>query len=90
MVMAGGLALLAVCLIIGRVTGSMGRGALAFIPLWLIAAVVNMWIGVNRAGYSFSDETTNIPAYFRRSIGYRRMALVERLLKVGVRLSNLN
>ena len=34
----------------------MENGALAFIPLWLIAAAVNMWIGVNRAGYSYADE----------------------------------
>jgi len=56
MVLAGGLVLLAVCLLVGRYTGSIGKGALAFIPLWLIAAAVNMWIGVNRAGYSYADE----------------------------------
>jgi hypothetical protein len=56
MVMAGGLALLAVCLLVGRYTGGIGKGALAFIPLWLIGAAINMWIGVNRAGYSYADE----------------------------------
>jgi hypothetical protein len=56
LVMAGGLVLLAVCLLVGRYIGSTGKGALAFIPLWLIAAAVNMWIGVNRAGYSYADE----------------------------------
>jgi hypothetical protein len=56
MVMAGGLLLLAACVLIGRFTGGMEKGALAFIPLWLVAAAVNMWIGVNRAGYSYADE----------------------------------
>jgi hypothetical protein len=56
MIMAGGLLLLAACVLIGRFTGGMEKGALAFIPLWLIAAAVNMWIGVNRAGYSYADE----------------------------------
>jgi hypothetical protein len=27
-----------------------------FIVLWFIAAAVNMWIGVSRAGYSFMEE----------------------------------
>lgn len=28
----------------------------AFVVLWFIAAAVNMWIGVARAGYSFMEE----------------------------------
>ena len=27
-----------------------------FIPLWLAAALINMWIGVTRAGYAVSEE----------------------------------
>jgi hypothetical protein len=27
-----------------------------FLPLWLVAALVNLWIGVNRAGYSLLQE----------------------------------
>ena len=30
--------------------------ALVFIGLWFIAAAVNMYIGVTRAGYSFMEE----------------------------------
>lgn len=30
--------------------------ALAFIPLWLIASGINMYIGVRSAGYSVADE----------------------------------
>jgi hypothetical protein len=55
-VVAGGIALLLASLLIGHLAGSMAKGALAFIPIWLIAAAVNMWIGVNRAGYSYAEE----------------------------------
>ena len=27
-----------------------------FVVLWFIAAALNMWIGVSRAGYSFMEE----------------------------------
>ena len=32
-------------------------GAKVFIGLWLVAAAVNLWIGVSKAGYSVADET---------------------------------
>jgi hypothetical protein len=56
MVVAGGFVLMAICLLVARLTGSAGKGGLVFIPLWLIVAAVNMWFGVNRAGYSYADE----------------------------------
>jgi len=34
----------------------MSLAALVFIPLWLTAALINMWIGVTRAGYSVGEE----------------------------------
>lgn len=60
-VIAGGLALLVVCILVSRWLGgvrpaSLAAGAKAFLPLWLIGAGVNMWIGVSRAGYSVADE----------------------------------
>ena len=27
-----------------------------FLPLWLVVALVNLWVGVNRAGYSLLQE----------------------------------
>jgi hypothetical protein len=50
-VIAGGFILLTVCLLIGRLAG-----AKLFIPLWLLLAGVNLWIGVTRAGYTVADE----------------------------------
>src|SRR6478752_8390372 len=46
-----GLVLLTLCLVFGR-----AAGAKLFLPLWLVAAAVNLWIGVARAGYSVADE----------------------------------
>jgi len=59
-VLLGGAALLAACLLLGYSFGGsmqgLAGGAKVFIPLWLLLAAVNMWIGVSRAGYSVADE----------------------------------
>jgi hypothetical protein len=60
-VIAGGILLLAVCLLAGRWLGATPAAGMAtavkvFVPLWFVAAAVNLWIGVTRAGYSFADE----------------------------------
>lgn len=56
-VVAGGFLLLGLCLSIGRWTGAgLRKGALWFVPLWLIAAAVNMWVGVSQAGYTAAQE----------------------------------
>jgi len=66
-VIAGGLVLLALCLLIGRWIGGptpalgLAKAAKVFIPLWLVAAGINMWIGVTKAGYSVAEET---PTFF--------------------------
>jgi hypothetical protein len=62
-----GFALLAVCLVAGRLLGGAGqpallaRSALVFIALWFIGAGINMWVGVSKAGYSVKEE---IPFFF--------------------------
>jgi len=58
-VMFGGFLLLAVCLLLGRSTGSAAATVTAikcFLVLWLVATLVNMWLGVSKAGYSAKDE----------------------------------
>ncbi|WP_242113153.1 hypothetical protein [Luteimonas aquatica] len=57
LVILGGFALLALCLLVARLAGASRRRAiLVFLPLWLIGAAVNMWIGVATAGYSVAEE----------------------------------
>jgi hypothetical protein len=61
LIIAGGLVLLGVCILAGRLTGGentkvLASAALAFLPLWLVAAGVNMYIGVAQAGYSVREE----------------------------------
>ena len=62
-VIAGGFVLLALCLLIGRWIGGpppaaagLATAAKVFIPLWLIAAGINLWVGVAKAGYSVAEE----------------------------------
>ncbi|HEY8258646.1 MAG TPA: hypothetical protein VIG08_13400 [Gemmatimonadales bacterium] len=61
-VVAGGFVLLVLCLLVARLTGgASAAGAIAtavqvFIPLWLVAAGVNLWIGVAKAGYTLAEE----------------------------------
>jgi hypothetical protein len=59
-VLGGGFALLLSCLLLGHAFGGGMSGAVSgakvFIPLWLVAAGVNMWLGVSQAGYSVADE----------------------------------
>ena len=59
MVIGGGILLLAVMSLLGRLLGGAAWMLLAmklFIPLWLVASAVNMWIGVTRAGYTVGEE----------------------------------
>jgi hypothetical protein len=60
-IIGAGLVLLAIFVLIGRFVGSpvasaMARAALYFLPVWFIAAAVNMWLGVAKAGYSVAEE----------------------------------
>ncbi len=51
-----GLLLLVGFVLIGRAMGSGSKAALYFLPAWLLAAAVNLWFGVAKAGYSLRDE----------------------------------
>ena len=61
-VIAGGLLLLGFLVLaarfvhVGAPTAGMAAAARWFIPIWLIAAAVNMWFGVAKAGYSMAEE----------------------------------
>ncbi len=58
LIIVGGYALWALSLGTARLTGdSSGWGAtLVFLVVWFGVAAVNMWFGVAKAGYSFSEE----------------------------------
>lgn len=54
-----GFALSGACLGAGWLVGGAAKlkaAVLVFIGLWFIAAAVNMYVGVARAGYSFVEE----------------------------------
>ncbi|HEY4368033.1 MAG TPA: hypothetical protein VGN07_12440 [Steroidobacteraceae bacterium] len=60
MIIVGGFLLLSLCLLGARALGgalpSLATGAKAFLPIWLVVAAANMWLGVSRAGYSVAEE----------------------------------
>jgi hypothetical protein len=56
-----GFLLLAACLLLGRLFSANYPGAtyaatLAYVVLWLVISSANLWVGVSKAGYSFSEE----------------------------------
>jgi hypothetical protein len=60
-IIAGGFLLLGICLYAGRLFGRPGAeamvtGAQVFIVAWLALSLLNMWMGVSRAGYSVAEE----------------------------------
>ncbi len=60
-IILGGFILFAVCIaasrwFAGSGAASVGSAVKVFIPIWLVAAAINMWIGVARAGYSVAEE----------------------------------
>jgi hypothetical protein len=64
MVVLGGFLLLGLCLLAGRLMKTMPIAALIFVPIWFGAALVNLWIGVSRAGYSVAEELPIFLAVF--------------------------
>lgn len=60
LVIVGGLVLLGLFLLFGwlwaATPAGMALAAKAFIPVWLVVAAINMWVGVAHAGYSFREE----------------------------------
>jgi hypothetical protein len=59
-IIAIGLGVLGVFMLVGRYVGgsaptAVSRAALYFLPVWLLAAGINMWVGVTK-GYSVAEE----------------------------------
>lgn len=59
-IIVGGIILLGLFALVGwRLGGgpqSTMTAAKLFIPVWLAVALINMWLGVSRAGYSVTEE----------------------------------
>ncbi len=61
LIIGAGFALLIASLFISRSIGNQdgrafGTAASFFIPVWFVISAANMFVGVYRAGYTFSDE----------------------------------
>ena len=60
MVVGGGIVLLLVFLLFGRLWGatsfSYSVAATSFLPVWLALVVANLWVGVLHAGYGIREE----------------------------------
>jgi hypothetical protein len=57
---AGGFALLALFAFAGRAFGGaqgIATAAILFLPVWLIGAAINLYVGVETAGYSVKEES---------------------------------
>ena len=48
----------------GGGTHSVVTAAKIFLPVWLAPALINMWVGVSRAGYSVAEELPIFLAIF--------------------------
>ena len=60
MVIGGGFVLLGLFMLFGKLWGGttpdLVLAAKLFVPIWLIVAVTNLWVGVTKAGYSVREE----------------------------------
>ena len=60
LLMLTGLLLLAVFALLGKLWGADAASIMLavkyFIPVWLAVALVNMWVGVHKAGYTVAQE----------------------------------
>lgn len=56
-IMSGGLLLFLFLTLLGKQKLLPAKSVIwLFIPLWFMAAAINMWIGVSQAGYSVMEE----------------------------------
>ncbi|MCD1262124.1 MULTISPECIES: hypothetical protein [Shinella] len=68
LVIAGGVILLGVFALFGKLWGAdvagIAAGARLFIPVWLVVAITNMWVGVTKAGYTVAQELPILAVVF--------------------------
>ncbi|KJF72571.1 hypothetical protein [Agrobacterium arsenijevicii] len=68
MVIVGGIVLLGIFLLFGQLWGSampaLATAAKVFIPVWFAVSVTNLWVGVNKAGYTLAQELPILAVVF--------------------------
>jgi hypothetical protein len=69
LVIGAGFVLLGICLGVGRLIGGPGPAPLAtaarsFVPVWFVAALINLWVGVSQAGYTVAEELPVLAVVF--------------------------
>ncbi len=68
MVIVGGIVLLGVFLLFGQLWSgaapALATAAKLFIPVWLVVSVANLWVGVNKAGYTVAQELPILAVVF--------------------------
>lgn len=68
LVITGGVLLLGVFALFGKLWGGdvagIATAAKIFVPVWLVVALANMWVGVTKAGYTFAQELPILLAVF--------------------------
>jgi hypothetical protein len=65
-IILAGIVLWGVCIGVAKLAANLNASSstiatIAFVALWFVAAAVNMWVGVAKAGYSFMEE---LPIFF--------------------------
>ncbi|ACB94729.1 hypothetical protein [Beijerinckia indica] len=59
-IIGGGIVLLGLFLLFGKLWGgtdpNYSLAAKAFVPVWFAVSLLNLWVGVTKAGYPLGDE----------------------------------
>lgn len=68
LMISGGIVLLGLFVLFGKLRGGDARAlviaAQLFIPTWLAISLVNLWVGVARAGYALRQELLILAGVF--------------------------
>jgi hypothetical protein len=65
-IILAGIVLWGICIGVAKLAANLNASSstiatIAFVALWFVAAAVNRWVGVAKAGYSFMEE---LPIFF--------------------------
>jgi hypothetical protein len=79
MTIAGGIVMLGLFLLFGKLWGTSATGLLlaarCFVPVWLAMSVANLWVGVRVAGYALREELPILALVFVVPAGLAALAI---------------